>query len=130
MRNARILVVEDDVLIRDAVDVILSQIGHQVTAVGSGELAMAQVGKVYPHLVLLDVKLPRMTGVDALRAIRKEGYRMPILMLTGDRSAETVRDVMTSGGNGYILKPFEPAQLVRRVTAALREVSVGAPSRP
>lgn len=124
MRNARILVVEDDVLIRDAVDVILSQIGHQVTAVGTGELAMAQIGRVYPHLVLLDVKLPRMTGVDALRAMRKEGYRMPILMLTGDRSAETVRDVMTSGGNGYILKPFEPAQLVRRVTTALRDVSV------
>lgn len=127
MRNARILVVEDDVLIRDAVDVILSQIGHQVTAVGTGELAMAQIGRVYPHLVLLDVKLPRMTGVDALRAIRKEGYRMPILMLTGDRSAETVRDVMTSGGNGYILKPFEPAQLVRRVTTALRDVSVRDP---
>ena len=127
MRNARILVVEDDALIRDAVDVILSQIGHQVTAVGSGELALAQIGRVYPHLVLLDVKLPRMTGVDALRAIRKEGYRMPILMLTGDRSAETVRDVMSSGGNGYILKPFEPAQLVRRVTTALRDVSVGDP---
>ena len=127
MRNARILVVEDDVLIRDAVDVILSQIGHQVTAVGSGELAMAQIGRVYPHLVLLDVKLPRMTGVDALRAMRKEGYRMPILMLTGDRSAETVRDVMASGGNGYILKPFEPAQLVRRVTTALRDVSVRDP---
>lgn len=124
MRNARILVVEDDALIRDAVDVILSQIGHQVTAVGTGELALAQIGRVYPHLVLLDVKLPRMTGVDALRAMRKEGYRMPILMLTGDRSAETVRDVMTSGGNGYILKPFEPAQLVRRVTTALRDVSV------
>ncbi|MGV3578473.1 response regulator transcription factor [Brevundimonas sp.] len=124
MRNARILVVEDDVLIRDAVDVILSQIGHQVTAVGTGELALAQIGRVYPHLVLLDVKLPRMTGVDALRAMRKEGYRMPILMLTGDRSAETVRDVMTGGGNGYILKPFEPAQLVRRVTTALRDVSV------
>ncbi|MFC5344303.1 response regulator transcription factor [Brevundimonas staleyi] len=124
MRNARILVVEDDVLIRDAVDVILSQIGHQITAVGTGELAVAQIGRVYPHLVLLDVKLPRMSGVDTLRAIRKEGYRMPILMLTGDRSAETVRDVMNSGGNGYILKPFEPAQLVRRVTTALRDVTV------
>jgi DNA-binding response OmpR family regulator len=127
MRNARILVVEDDALIRDAVDVILSQIGHQVTTTGSGELAMGQIGKVYPHLVLLDVKLPRMSGVEALRAMRKEGYRMPILMLTGDRSAETVRDVMASGGNGYILKPFEPAQLVRRVTTALRDVSVQDP---
>lgn len=127
MRNARILVVEDDALIRDAVDVILSQIGHQVTAVGTAELALAQIGRVYPHLVLLDVKLPRMSGVNLLRAIRAEGYRMPVLMLTGDRSAETVRDVMTGGGNGYILKPFEPAQLVRRVTTALRDVSAKEP---
>lgn len=122
MRNARILVVEDDALIRDAVDVILSQIGHQVTAVGTAELALAQIGRVYPHLILLDVKLPRMSGVDLLRAIRKEGYRAPVLMLTGDRSAATVRDVMANGGNGYILKPFEPAQLVRRVTASLKDV--------
>lgn len=121
--NARILVVEDDVLIRDAVDVILSQLGHQLTCVGTGEMGMDQIGKIYPHLVLLDVKLPRMSGVDTLRAMRREGYRMPILMLTGDRSAATVRDVMADGGNGYILKPFEPAQLVKRVTAALKSVA-------
>jgi len=127
MRNARILVVEDDALIRDAVDVILSQIGHQVTTVGTAELAMAQIGRIYPHLVLLDVGLPRMSGVALLSAIRKEGYRMPVLMLTADRSAETVRDVMANGGNGYILKPFEPAQLVRRVTASLSAASAQEP---
>lgn len=124
MLNARILVVEDDVLIRDAVDVLLSQLGHQVTCAGTGEEGMTQVGKIYPHLVLLDVKLPRMSGVETLRAMRKEGYRMPILMLTADRSAETVRDVMADGGNGYILKPFEPDQLLKRVSATLKAASV------
>ena len=118
--HARILVVEDDVLIRDAVDVILSQIGHQVTGVGTGEEGLKQIGRIYPHLVILDVGLPRMNGVDLLRAIRKEGYRMPVLMLTADRSAATVRDVMADGGNGYVLKPFEPEQLIQRVTAMLK----------
>jgi DNA-binding response OmpR family regulator len=127
MMNARILVIEDDALIRDAVDVILSQLGHQVTAVASGEQGLAQIGRVYPHLVLLDVGLPRMNGVEVLRAIRKAGYRIPILMLTADRSAETVRDVMADGGNGYVLKPFEPEQLVKRVTAMLKTVSMQEP---
>ncbi len=123
MLNARILVVEDDALIRDAVDVILSQLGHQVTCVGTAEEGMAQIGTIYPHLVLLDVKLPRMSGVEALRAMRKNGYRMPILMLTADRSAETVRDVMADGGNGYILKPFEPEQLIKRGSTVLKAVA-------
>ena len=123
MLNARILVVEDDALIRDAVDIILSQIGHQVTGVGTAEEGLRQIGRVYPHLVILDVGLPRMNGVDLLRAIRQEGYRMPVLMLTADRSAATVRDVMADGGNGYVLKPFEPEQLIQRVTAMLKTAS-------
>ncbi|WGM31959.1 response regulator [Brevundimonas sp. NIBR11] len=119
MTSARILLIEDDAILRDAVDIILSQVGHQVTGVGSGEEGLAQIGRVDPHLVLLDVRLPRMSGVDTLRAVRKAGHKMPVLMLTADNSPATVRDVLADGGNGYILKPFEPEQLLRRVQATL-----------
>ena len=119
MMSARILVVEDDVLLRDAVDIILSQIGYQVTGVSSGEEGLAQIARVNPQLILLDVRLPKMSGVDTLRALRKAGHKMPILMLTGDSSPATVRDVLADGGNGYILKPFDPELLLKRVTATL-----------
>lgn len=119
MKTARILVIEDDVLLRDAVDIILSQVGHQVTLAGSGEDGVAMIGRTKPDLILLDVRLPKMSGIDTLRAIRRAGHHMPVLMLTADNSAETLRDVLACGGNGYVLKPFEPEQLVRRVRETL-----------
>lgn len=119
MKSARILVIEDDILLRDAVDVILSQVGHQVSLAETGEEGVAMIGRVRPELILLDVRLPKMSGIDTLRVIRRAGHHMPILMLTADNSAATMRDVLVDGGNGYVLKPFEPDQLVRRVRETL-----------
>lgn len=117
--SGRILVVEDDSLLREAVDMILTQAGYLVSAVSNGEDGLTLIRRFAPDLILLDVRLPGMSGVDILRRLRRQGHMMPVLMLTADHSPGTVRDVMADGGNGYMLKPFEPHQLVQRVRRAL-----------
>lgn len=119
MSGERILVIEDDALLRDAVDIILGQEGYLVSTAPRGEDALPLIRRLKPHLVLLDVRLPGMSGIDALRLIRRQGYKMPILMMTADNSPATVRDVLADGGNGYVLKPFDPKQLIQRIRKGL-----------
>lgn len=116
----RVFVVEDDGLLRDAVDLVLTHAGYSVasTAVGSG--AVDLVARFRPHLVLLDIRLPDISGLKVLGGLRAAGYTAPIIMMTADNSPATVRDVMAMGGNGYLLKPFEPEDLIGRVRAALK----------
>lgn len=116
----RIFVVEDDPLLREAVNLILSHAGYEVatTAVGTGGAAL--VARFRPHLVLLDIRLPDISGLHVLRAIRASGHCAPVVMMTTDNRPDTVRDVMAMGGNGYLLKPFEPKDLISRVKLALK----------
>ncbi len=116
----RIFVVEDDPLLREAVNLILTHAGYEVstTAVGTG--ASALVVRFRPHLVLLDIRLPDISGLHVLRTIRASGNGAPVVMMTADNRPETVRYVMAMGGNGYLLKPFEPKDLIARVKLALK----------
>lgn len=75
-----------------------------------------------PHLVLLDIHLPDISGLTVLSGLRTAGHTMPVLMMTANNRPDTVRDVMAMGGNGYLLKPFEPPELVARVRLALKPV--------
>ncbi len=115
----RIFVVEDDRFMRDAVDLILSQAGYHFTGVGSGEEALDLVSRSMPDLILLDIGLPGIGGLKVLSALRRRGVVVPILMMTANANPSTVRDVMEMGGSGYVLKPFNPRELVQRVGAAL-----------
>ena len=63
--------------------------------------------------------MPGIDGLEVLRRLRQRGYDMPVLMMTANSSAQVVREVMALGGNGYLLKPFEPEELVIRVKNAL-----------
>ncbi len=118
----RVLVVEDDELLREAVDLILTQSGYTVTTVGNGRDAIDTLRRSLPDLVLLDIRLPGIDGLEVLRLIRKENNPVPVVMMTANSTAETVRDVMAAGGNGYILKPFEAVDLIRRVSLAFKRV--------
>lgn len=115
----RILVVEDDLLLKEAVDLILTQAGYAVMTVSWGRDVMNALRRFRPHLVLLDIRLPDIDGLKVLQMIRKDGHRDPVIMMTANSSADVVRDVMALGGNGYLLKPFEPSALVSRVRSVL-----------
>lgn len=114
-----ILVVEDDNTIRELVEMILLHAGYQVATARDGREGLELLRRSRPDLVLLDIAMPGIDGLEVLKRIRQRGYSMAVLMMTANSSAQVVRDVMALGGNGYVLKPFDPEELVTRVKKAL-----------
>jgi two-component system response regulator RegX3 len=117
--NERILLVEDEPAIADSVAYTLAGEGYAVETVGDGEAALAATRTRDWDLLVLDVVLPRLSGVEVCRRVRAESA-VPILMLTA-RSAEVDRVLgLEAGADDYVPKPFSMAELVSRVRAILR----------
>ncbi|MGH8014609.1 MAG: response regulator, partial [Candidatus Zixiibacteriota bacterium] len=121
--NERILVIEDEPEIREIISYNLSKAGYRVTTAATGEDGLKSVFNQPPELVVLDLMLPGMCGLDVCRQIRSDARTasVPIIMLTA-RSEES--DVITGlevGADDYITKPFSPRVLVARIRARLRE---------
>jgi DNA-binding response OmpR family regulator len=115
----RVLVVEDDDDIADVLRRSLRQEGHEVRTAGDGEEALTMAAEFLPDLVVLDLGLPRLDGVDVCRRLRAAGD-VPILTLpappdTGDRV-----EGLDAGADDYLVKPFERAELLARMRALLR----------
>lgn len=115
-----ILIVEDDEMLGEMVELILDRANFTHVRVRTGAAALEALPHVKPDLVLLDIAMPGLSGLDVLQVIRKQRrLTTPVLMMTANQSAETVRDVMALGGNGYVLKPFTPESLIGRINKAL-----------
>ncbi len=117
--DARILLVEDDPSIREVVAMGLRAAGFEVATAADGEEGLARWRANRPDLVLLDVMLPRLDGLEVCRAIRREATT-PIVMLTARGDTIDVVVGLESGADDYVRKPFEMPELVARVRAALR----------
>ncbi|NOY94108.1 MAG: response regulator [Deltaproteobacteria bacterium] len=120
--GARILVVEDEIDLADLVAFNLRQAGHEVITAGKGTTALAEVQRSRPDLVLLDVMLPDISGIEVCRRLRREAAtaNLPVLMLTA-KGSEVDRVVgFEVGADDYVVKPFSPRELVLRVEAILR----------
>lgn len=116
---ATVLVVEDDPAILDTVAYSLGREGHQVLTASDGVAALRVVRDAEPDLILLDLMLPRMSGLDVCRLVRAE-RSTPILMLTAlDSEAEKIAGLQL-GADDYVTKPFSMRELVARVQAMLR----------
>jgi two-component system response regulator MtrA len=120
---ARIIYVEDDELMGDIVKEILTNAGHLIGVIGHGTLAFETVAFKKPELVILDCGLPGMDGIEILQRMRQIPaiYLTPVLMLTARGSRADIDRAMGAGANDYLVKPFEPEELVQRVDAVLRE---------
>jgi two-component system alkaline phosphatase synthesis response regulator PhoP len=122
MSGEKVLVVDDEENIRELVRYNLSREGYQVTTVGSGEEALQQAGSKVPDLVILDLMLPGMNGLDVCRHLKSDSKtaHIPIVMLTvkGDESDIVIG--LELGADDYITKPFSPKVLVARLKAVLR----------
>jgi DNA-binding response OmpR family regulator len=115
----RILVVEDDMQIARTLRDYLEVAGYDVTVVGDGSAAVASFRGDQPDLLVLDLGLPSMDGLDVARELRR-GSAAPIIMLTA-RGEESDRIVgLELGADDYLVKPFSPKELVARVRAVLR----------
>lgn len=125
---ARIIYVEDDELMGELVRNVLTAAGHLVGVIGNGTLAFQTIAFKKPDLVILDRTLPGMQGLDILKRLRQEAalYLTPILMLTGKRDEKLADEAIEAGADDYLIKPFKPEDLVRRVEAALAAKSFAA----
>jgi DNA-binding response OmpR family regulator len=117
--EARVLVVDDEPIVREILERYLSKEGFEVTTAADGETALETFDAVRPDLVVLDLMLPRVDGLEVFRRIR-ERNGTPVLMLTA-RGEETDRVVgLELGADDYVAKPFSPREIVARVRAVLR----------
>ena len=119
MANEKILVVDDDANICELLRLYLTKEGYQVTVANDGEEGLEKFNAVKPDMVLLDVMMPRMDGLEVCRRIRKAG-NTPVMMLTA--KGETFDKVLglELGADDYVTKPFNPLELVARVKSQLR----------
>ncbi|MGI8651039.1 MAG: response regulator [Rubrobacter sp.] len=123
---AKILVVDDEPNIREVVELYLRRDGHDVVTASDGEEALRVSGNERPDLVVLDLMLPKLSGVEVCRRLGAEGRRVPMIMLTA-RSEEEDRIVgLGLGADDYVTKPFSPRELAARVEAVLRRVGEAA----
>ncbi|WP_428267315.1 response regulator transcription factor [Haliangium sp.] len=120
MGSHDILIVEDDEAIATGLALNLKLAGHLATVVHDGESAMAHMKRCMPDLVLLDINLPVMNGLELVGALREAGIHIPIIMLSA-REDETAKvAALRLGADDYVTKPFGLAELIARVEAVLR----------
>jgi two-component system KDP operon response regulator KdpE len=127
-RKSRVLVVEDDPKIQRLLRAQLALRDFEVVVAGTGPEAVAAVADDEPDVVLLDVDLPGMSGLDVCRELRAWSS-VPILLVTGNDLPETKIAALESGADDYVTKPFHTGELVARIRATLRRASA-APAAP
>jgi DNA-binding response OmpR family regulator len=121
---SHVLVVDDDATVREVVLSYLRAEGYDVSEAADGETALSMVGHERPDLVVLDVMLPGVDGLEVIRRIRSGGD-LPVIMLTALGSEEDRVVGLELGADDYLTKPFSPRELVARVRAVFRRVDRG-----
>ena len=118
--KAHILIVDDDPRITNLLRRVLAYEGYSVTTAATGQEALNRVLERPPDLIVLDIMLPALNGLEVAKRLRAAGDNIPILMLTArDTVADRVQGLET-GADDYLVKPFAPEELVARVKALLR----------
>jgi DNA-binding response OmpR family regulator len=120
----KILLVEDEPALQDTLVYNLQKQGYEVEAVGDGLLALETARRMQPDLLILDIMLPRMDGVEVCKTLRRENFTSPVIMLTA-RDDEIDRVVgLEVGADDYLTKPFSMRELMARVKAQLRRTQL------
>ncbi len=120
MTGANILIVEDDVTIARFVELELGHAGYEVRKAADGWAALEAVREEEPDLLILDLMLPVVDGLEVARRLRKEGKTFPILMLTARADTHDVVSGFDAGADDYLRKPFEIPELLSRIRALLK----------
>ena len=128
---ATILLAEDDADIRFLVTFKLTQAGYQVRVSGDGLSAVADARQHPPDLIVLDVMMPGMSGLEACRELRKDPVtaNIPVIILSALAQQADITAGLAAGADDYIVKPFSPRDFAMRVTALLARAQAGVPLR-
>lgn len=119
----RVLVVDDDRAVRESLRRSLEFNGYDVHLAGDGAEALAGIGSIAPDVVVMDVMMPRLDGLDATRALRSAGNDVPILVLTARDAVGDRVEGLDAGADDYLTKPFALQELLARLRALLRRVA-------
>lgn len=123
MSEADIMIVEDDATIARFVELELTHAGFDVRRTDNGATALDLFKEKAPDLMVLDLMLPGMDGLDVARAIREDGSNVPILMLTARATTDDAVNGFDAGADDYLRKPFEIPELLSRIRALLKRTS-------
>ncbi len=129
MSGERVLVVDDEPIVTEVVQRYLIREGYQVRVAADGRTALKEARDTAPDLVVLDLMLPEIDGLDVCRQLRAESF-VPIIMLTakGEESDKILG--LGLGADDYLTKPFSPGELIARVKAVLRRTQAAVPTLP
>ena len=116
MPKARILIADDEEGIRESLNLILGE-DYDLVFAEDGEQALAKLKADQIALAILDIKMPKLDGLEVLRQARKGGVRTPILMLTAYQSVELAKEAVKLGAQDYLAKPFEREQILKAVNS-------------
>lgn len=122
----RVLVVDDDQTNAELLEAKLTALGYEVTIANTAEEGIAVDSRLRPHLILLDIVLPEMSGIEACRKLienHKDRY-VPIILVTGMHDVSAKISGLESGAYGYVTKPYDAQELLARVRSALRTKSL------
>jgi two-component system, NtrC family, response regulator AtoC len=114
-----VLVVDDDATARRMLDVRMRALGCQVAMVETGREALAAIERDLPAVILLDLQMPQMDGMEVLRTLNREGVEVPTIVITAHGTIETAVEAMKEGAVDFILKPFDPQYLEIAIRRAL-----------
>jgi two-component system KDP operon response regulator KdpE len=115
-----VLVVDDEVRMQRLLEQVFRSHGFNVLVASDGDLVVRLVKTRRPDAVVLDLKMPRVPGLEALRALRTAAEDLPVIVLTGVFDEECILETFEAGADDYVTKPFQPRVLVARVRAAVR----------
>lgn len=119
-----VLVVDDETVLAEMVSMALRYEGWNITTAADGAAAVAAARNNRPDVVVLDVMLPDMSGLDVLRRLREQNPNLPVLLLTAKDAVEDRIAGLTAGGDDYVTKPFSIEEVVLRLRALLRRTGV------
>lgn len=123
---ARILVAEDEQDIRELIAFTLTFAGHEIIQAPNGAVAVEKAQEIKPDLIMMDVRMPRMTGYEACRVMKDmdDIKDIPVVFLSAKGQDDEIQTGIDAGAIAYILKPFAPDELTTQVTELLQKIGV------
>ena len=123
MQEMKILVVDDDAIVIKSCRRILEAEGFEVLTVPSADEALEIIKRYDFHLLLIDVKMPKHDGMYLMREVKQNCPEIPIIVMSGYPTPETIADVLKLGATQFIPKPFRPDELIKSVRQVIQKVS-------
>jgi len=121
----RVILIDDHALVRKGLEELLRSRGIDIVAsVGSGEEGIDQARQLDADIILLDIKMPDINGLDTLKRMREEGVETPVLMLTMSRDENDLEQSLQNGAQGYLLKDMDPEDLIPALNDAIEGTNV------